>query len=231
MNTPKPSDTFDWLTHQWIVAGIVSASARFIPVPFVDDVVRDQCRKFVVSRTLASHESDVSLDRLKPYYFSSGGCLGGCTSMVVKAPLKLLLFPIRKIALVLTSVREVPMEVMRMVLLGRTLDRYLRDGKLAGDAQQSAKMRAAFEESFARMDWRVIKAAMADALSSVGNWKPSATESARQVAGRRKVASEGFETSKDVEAGAQKIQDILDRPETLRLFAEFDRRFDDLMKT
>ena len=85
------------LLHHWVVAGIVSASSRFIPIPFVDDVVRDQCRRYVVSRTLAAHETELTTKDLKPFYDGGGGCLGGCVGMVVRAPLKLLLFPIRKV--------------------------------------------------------------------------------------------------------------------------------------
>lgn len=226
----EEKDAFDWLTHQWVVAGIVSASSRFIPIPFVDDVVRDQCRRFVVSRTLSSHETEISLDDLKPYYASGGGCLGGCASLVVKAPLKLMLFPVRKVIALVTSVHGVPVEVMRTVLLARTLNRYLHDGKLDGDPIQSAKMRAAFDVSFARMDFRVIRAAMSDALSGVKDWKTSAMKSAKQVARPRDVEADGLDISEDIETGASKIQEVLDRPETLTLFAEFDRRFDDLMQ-
>lgn len=232
MSSSKPElkHTSDWLTHQWVVAGIVSASSRFIPIPFVDEIVRDQCRRLVVSRTLAAHDTKVSLDDLKPYYASGGGCLVGCASLVVRAPLKLILFPIRKVVALLTSVRGLPLEVMRTVLLARTLDRYLHDGKLVGEPIQSAKMRTAFDEAFARMDFRVIRAAMVDALSGVKGWKVSAMESAKRVAGPRNAEAEGLDASEDVEEGASKIEELFAQPETLKLFAEFDQRFDERMQ-
>ncbi|TWU20025.1 hypothetical protein [Allorhodopirellula heiligendammensis] len=231
MNTSGDDKTAasNWLVHQWIVAGIVSASARFIPIPFVDDAVRSQCRRFVVSRTLSSHQPAIPIDRLKPYYSDGEGCLQGCLGMALKAPIKLLLFPIRKIASVLTSIHSVPIEVLRLVLLGRTLDRYLSAGRLSGDPLQSAQMRRAFEGAFARMDFRVVRAGMADALSSVRGWKTAATGLAKKLAGRRSVESEELESPPEVEQGAQEIQVFLDRPDTLALFAEFDRRFDELM--
>ncbi|EMI42937.1 hypothetical protein [Rhodopirellula sp. SWK7] len=222
----------DYLTHQWVVAGIVSSSSRFIPVPFIDDLVRDQCRRFVVSQTLEANRANanVTLDALKPYYADNGGCLAGCVGAIAKAPLKLLLFPIRKVLAVVTSVRGVPLEIMRMVLLGRTLQRYLSDDSHEIDAVFAARMRTAFDQSFSGMDFRVAKAAMNDALSHVSGWKTSAMETARQVAAPDENVKDDLVPSQEVETGAKKVQQVLDRPDIVSLFAEFDRRFDAQMK-
>lgn len=71
--TPEQPNTAadSWLVHQWVVAGMVSAAERFVPVPFVDDMVRNQCRKFVVSRTLAAHDRSELIDEV-----SAGGPAG-----------------------------------------------------------------------------------------------------------------------------------------------------------
>ena len=218
-----------WLVHQWVIAGMVSAASRFIPIPFVDDLVRDQCSRFVASRTLASYQGDVSLEDVKPYYAGGGGFLVGCAGMLVKAPLKLLLFPIRKMITIVTSVRGVPLEIMRMVLLGRTLDRYLHNGQLGKDAATAGRMRLAFDESFAGMDFRVVRAGMADALSSVKGWKAAAIASAQRTADKKKPLEDDLEAEASMDSGATKVQEVLDRPETLALFAEFDRRFDETL--
>ena len=218
------------LLHHWVVAGIVSASSRFIPIPFVDDVVRDQCRRYVVSQTLAAHETELSTQNLKPFYDGGGGCLGGCMGMVVRAPLKLILFPIRKLVAIVTSVRGVPLEVTRTVLLGRTLDRYLREQKVVDSPEYLAKMRTAFEQSFKRMDFRIVRAAIGGALSGIGDWKSGATESAKAVAGPKDAEQDGLDTTEDVEAGANKVEEVLERPETRSLFAEFDQRFDESLQ-
>ena len=215
------------LLHHWIVAGIVSASSRFIPIPFVDDIVRDQCRRYIVSRTLAAHETELTTHDLKPFYDSGSGCLTGCLGTLAKAPLKLLLFPVRKFIAVVTSVRGVPMEVTRTVLMGRTLDRYLSEQKFVATPEATAKMRAAFEESFKRMDFRIVRAAIADALSGISGWKSGAMDSAKAVAGPKDAEQNGLDTTEDVEAGADMVEQVLQRPETLSLFAEFDRRFDE----
>ena len=219
------------LLHHWIVAGIVSASSRFIPIPFVDDVVRDQCRRYVVSRTLAAHETELSTKDLKPFYDDGGGCLAGCMGTLAKAPLKLLLFPVRKVVAVVTSVRGVPIEVTRTVLLGRTLDRYLREQKVVATPEHMARMRTAFQESFNRMDFRFVRAATADALSGISGWKNGAMKSAKAVAGPKDAEKDGLDATENVEKGASKVEEVMQRPETLSLFAEFDRRFDESLES
>lgn len=211
---------------------MVSSAARFVPIPFVDDVIRGQCRRYVVTRTLEAHDRIDSLKELRAFYADDSGCVAGCLGMLTKAPLKLLLFPIRKVVAILTSVRGVPMEIIRMVLLGRTLDRLLKEDKVdvgRGNPPQALAMRDAFEEAFARMDFRVVRAAMADALSEVTEWKESAMELASNVAGRENQAQPAGDLQADanMEAGARQVEKVLDRPELLAVFAEFDKRFDD----
>ncbi|MCO8124282.1 hypothetical protein NHH03_21245 [Stieleria sp. TO1_6] len=217
------------LMYQWILAGLVSASARFIPIPFVDDLVRGRCRRFVISRTLAAHHASAQLDTLKPFYGDRGGCIGGCAGTIVRAPLKLLLFPIRKVVTIATSVRGVPLEVLQLVLLGRTLDRYLGDNRPESGSLPAAQMREAFDDAFARMDFRVVRAAIADALSSVSGWKSAATQTAEKVADPNE-SNENLRAPEEVQSGAAEIQRVLDGPETAKLFAEFDARFDTALR-
>ncbi|PAY17566.1 hypothetical protein CKO51_21120 [Rhodopirellula sp. SM50] len=218
-----------WLTHQWVAAGIVSAASRFIPVPFVDDLVRSRCRRFVVSRTLAAYEQEAMLDDLKPFYDADRGLFSGAISQAAKVPLKLLLFPVRKAISIATSVRGVPLEVMRTVLLGRTLERYLKTEQLSGRVEQATRMNSAFEQSFKRMDFQVIKATISDTLSGVGGWQAAAMKSAKRVLESEDATAKEIESEPEVDIGANEVQAVLDRPETLQLFAQFDQRFDEAM--
>ena len=218
------------LLHHWVVAGIVSASSRFIPIPFVDDVVKDQCRRYIVSQTLAAHETELTTKDLQPFYDSGSGCLAGCMGTLIKAPLKLLLFPVRKIIAIVTSVRGVPLEVTRSVLMGRTLDRYLSQQKIVATPEYMAKMRKAFKASFKRMDLRIVRAGIADALTGIGGWKSGAMKSAKAVAGPKDAEEDGLDATEDVEAGANKVEEILQQPEMLRLFVAFDQRFDESLE-
>lgn len=226
-----------WLLHQWTMAGIIAAGARFIPIPFVDELVQSRCRRFVINQTLAAHHSTLSAKDVASFYSTSGGCRAGCLGMVVRAPLKVLLFPVRKVVTIFTSVRGVPLEIMRTVLMGRTLDRYLTNGKI-GESTSSAvestsralQMRTAFEIAFAQMDWRAVRAAVKDALGAVDQWKVAAVDSAKQVFDQKDDEVEQLETRPAVQASAEQVEKVLQRSETLTLFAEFDRRFDEAMQ-
>jgi hypothetical protein len=228
--TPDESfEDFDsWLVHQWVVAGIVSAAGRFVPVPFVDDIVRTQCRKFVMKRTLAAHGRSELYPELEALYDGgSKGFISGALGTTARAARKLLLFPVRKVVAIATSARGVPLEVMRVVLLGRTLDRRLRQGEFT--AADAVRLRTAFEKAFAGMDLRVVRAALKDALAGVSGLKSAAIKSARQVAGQPGDPEAVNQAEPTVLAGATEVQQALDRPEMLELFAEFDRRVDEAM--
>jgi len=222
--TPEPSA---WLVNQWVIAGIVSAASRFIPIPFAEEIVRNRCRRYVVSQTLAAHGRNVTPQDIEPYFAGEGAT--GYAKKALGAPFKLLLFPIRKVVRIVTSVRGVPLEVMRMVLLGRTLNRYLHKEGFAIEERNVRALRQSFDQAFKRMDFHLIRAAMADALSSVSGLKSAAVAMARWTAVTKNADEQGFQTEASVQSGAQKVQAVLDRPETLQLFAEFDRRFDNLI--
>lgn len=218
----------DWLVHQWVVAGLVSASAKFIPLPFVDDIVRGQCRRFVAARTLSTHCGETTIRDLKPYYGDEGGCVSGCLSLFWKFPLKLLLFPIRKIVAIVTSVRDVPLEIFRAVLLGRTLKRRLVKGPIS--TEEAARMRKAFDISFSMFDFKVVRAALADTASNVRVWGDSAGRIARQAFAKRKSQDVEIESDASIDATANEVQRALEQPEVTKLFAEFDARFDAAMQ-
>lgn len=234
----EPDAPSSWLIHQWTMAGIVAAGARFIPLPFVDELVQSRCRRFVIHQTLVAHQSTLTTEDLASFHSTSGGCLAGCLGMMMRAPLKLLLFPIRKIVTIFTSVRGVPLEIMRTVLLGRTLDRYLQSGQLdelsSGKGELALRllqMRTAFDIAFAQMDWRAVRAAVKDALGTVDHWKDAAVAGARQIFDGKDDDVEQLETRPAIQASAEQVEKVLQRSETLTLFAEFDRRFDEAMKS
>ena len=216
------------LAYQSALAGLVSASGRFVPVPFVDDVIRQRCRKFVVSRALPSSQSDTQFDRLRPLYGDDHGWLAGCSGLLVRAPLKLLLFPIRKIIAITTSVRGVPLEVMRCVLLGRTVQRLA--GSQTISREKAKYIRIAFDQTMRRMDFRALRAGLRDTLGGISRWKESSINIARRVAKSSQPMRDELDPDDPVQNGAREMTRVFQQPETLRLFDEFDRRFDENLK-
>ena len=219
------SEPTDWLQHQWVVAGVVASAGRFVPIPLVDDVVRAQCRRFVVSRTLAASGAPLSTAGLKPLYGGSGSFLANTLGFIAKVPVRLLLFPVRKFVAIATSVRGVPLEIMETVLMGRTLRRQLSSGQF--DPAHAAAMRVALDEAFARMDFRAVRAAIMDALRGVRTWKLSAMRSARRLLSKAPASEATLAANEGVQQSAARVEKVLERPETLRLFEEFDQRFDE----
>lgn len=235
---PSNSDaTSSAITYQWIIAGIISSSARFIPIPFLDDLIQSRCRKFAVKAALDAHQVDLELSSLKPYYGDSSGCLAGCLGLILKIPITLVLFPFRKIITVLTSVRGVPLEVMRVYLLGRTLDRYLCDGRfgqaenslLVDDREYATRLRTAFDRSFSRMDMHVMLAAMKDATGGFTELRSSAMIGLKSVLDRRRESAGEWVAESEVKAEATRIQESFSQAEMVILFEKFDGRLDSAM--
>lgn len=226
------------ISSQWIIAGIISASARFIPIPFLDEIVQNRCRRYTVKTTIESHAVELDLSTLEPYYAAPSGCFAGCLGMVLKLPLKLLLFPFRKIIAVVTSFRAMPLEIMRVYLLGRTLDRYLSNGNFGqsennlgiDDTAYAVRMRSAFEQSFARMDMHVVLSAMRDATGGFKELMTAAFVGLKGVFERDNKSANAFIAEPEVKAEASKIQQSFSRAEMVALFDKFDLRFDNAMK-
>ncbi len=220
------------LVHQWIVAGMVSAAARFVPLPLVDDFVRDRSRQFAVSQTLKSQGRRFASKELAAYYGNPQGCLTGCVSFALWLPVRLLMFPIRKFVALVTAVHGVPMDLLKTVLLARTLDRCLQRGMLADEdalperEQQALRMRLAFDDAMQGMDWLVVKTAIGDALKHTSGWRKSAAALATRAFRSKQVPEEELPEDPPLEEGAEQVEAILNRPETLALLQRFDERFD-----
>lgn len=235
MNT-NSSDPF--LSHQWILAGIASASARFIPLPFVDDIVRTRSRQFAVARTLAAHGFDYPSGDLAPLYGGdTSGWVGWTFRKAVSLPIKLALYPVRKLVKIFGSVRGVPLDLMQTVLIARTLDRCIGKGmfdpSLAEDerAKQAGEVRLAFESAFDGIDWIVVRSLMSDTMLQVKHWKGATAQLAQQIFAKdatdpERLSVEPLDNDKEIAAGAAEVKAMLEKPETLQLIADFDQRVD-----
>lgn len=217
--------TNSWLAVHWTAAGIVSAAARFVPIPFVDEKIQRRCRRYVVEKTLASSESQLTIEDLEPLYDPSGSILAA----IFRVPTKLLLFPVRKLAKIVTSIRGVPIEVLNVYLLGRTLHRYLSpETKL--EAKSAESFQKVFDKAFRQIDLRIARAAISDVLASISEWKSGAQETAAEVHREQRLQPSDAQISK-VEESAQKVSQTLDQPETQLVFQRFDARFDRLFSS
>jgi hypothetical protein len=226
----EPTQPAPLLVTQWAVCGIAAAAARFVPVPMLDDVVRERAVQVAVLRTLRAHDRDYSSDLLEPLWDDGAGHGSGIGRRIRALGMRVLLFPVRKYAAIFGAVRGVPTDVMRVVLLARTVDRRLARGKLADTdptrlAEQARTIRTAVDRALDGMDLRLLTAALADGLS-----QGKGLTSAAVVYARRSFTKPDSVPDTDpagaVGEGAWRVTEVLRRPEIARLLAEFDAQVD-----
>lgn len=224
MTEPSPV-----LVAQWAACGIAAAAARFVPVPMLDDVVRERAAQIAVSRTLRAHGRAYSSERVGPLWAELPD-RGGIGRRISALSLKVLLFPVRKYRAVFGAVRGVPTDVMRVLLLARTVDRRLDRGELADTdpgrlAAQARDIRRAVDQAMDGMDLRMLTAALADGLSQGRGLSSAAVGYARRWFTRPGTEPD-LQPGGEVTEGAQRVTEVLRRPEIARLLESFDRQVD-----
>jgi len=134
------------------IACAVSAASRFVPLPFVDDVLRTQCERYVVAKVLQrSNRTFSEVDVPELFEGVGQSRVGGWLKAIVT---KGLLFPIRRVVRIARSATGVPRDALRPLLLGRALARSLQAGYLENvcspevRTKQALAVRIAFDAAF-----------------------------------------------------------------------------------
>ena len=218
------------LVAQWAACGIAAATARFVPVPMLDDVIRERAAQIAVSRTLRANGRTFSTERVEPLWVV-GDTGGGFARQLKDATLKIMLFPMRKYRAIFGAVRGVPTDVMKVLLLAHTLDRRLEQGDLPPDAgpdrlaAQARDIRRAVDQAMAGMDLRMLTAAIADGLSHGRGLSAAAVRYTRRWF-VKPGADPDLEPGGEVGAGAERVAEVLRRPEIAQLLDRFDEQVD-----
>jgi hypothetical protein len=219
------------MRHVVVLCALLSAAARFVPIPFVDDIVRERVRQALVGQLLRINGRSFGTGRVQPLWRDPEGCAGGCLTLLWKLPLTILLFPIRKIVALIKAVRGFGSDVTLSLLFGRAVSRALELGLLsdgAPDAElasQSLAVRRAFDVAQARTDTVLLGAALTEALRSVSGLMAAARKAARRLA--RSGPDPEAPTAGDavLEQGVGVVEAVLARPDIARALADFDARF------
>lgn len=230
------------LVREWTLCAVAAAASRFVPVPLLDDVVKDRATRLAVLRTLRAHGRRYPGDAVEPLYAGIETWTNGLLRQAARIPGKVLLFPIRKYVAVFGAVKGVPTDVMTVLLLGRSVHRALQAGHLAGPGTppgaeltkaqeaalqaEAAQVRRAFDAAVDGMDLRLLSGAVSDALAQGGLLTRSATEYAGRLLRRDRADDDELPAEGAVSAGADRLQQTLRSPEVARLLADFDRAFD-----
>lgn len=233
------------MVGEWAVCAIASAAARFIPVPLLDDAVKYRAIRIAVLRTLRANGRTYPADAVEPLYAGVDAASAGLVRRALRylgtVPRRVALFPIRKYVALFGSVRGVPTDVMTVLLLSRTVHRCLVDGALVGpDAEElraeAVQIRKAFDEALDGMDLKLLSGALADGLSQGRGLTSAAVGYARKTFGRRDDGESHREPDGHSAAelapggavgeGAERVREVLRRPEIAHQMADFDARFD-----
>jgi uncharacterized protein (DUF697 family) len=222
-----------------VVCALLGAAARFVPLPFLDDILRERIRQYLVSRLIRQSGRSYGSARVEPLWRDAGGCASGCLALAWKIPLKLILFPIRKIIAIVTAVHGFARDVTDSLLFGRALERALGRGLLADGAAapaliaESTAVRLAYDQAVQGVDKALVSGAVAQALSGIRGLPRAALRAARSLARSEQPADpEAPATAADrelVEQGAGAVERALERPDVARALADFDARFDALL--
>jgi hypothetical protein len=225
------------LLGEWTVCAIASASSRFIPVPLLDDAVKYRAIQIAVLRTLRANGRDYSADVVEPLYAGVDATFAGSVRHALRyllsVPRRVLLFPIRKYVALFGSVRGVPTDVMTVLLLARSVHRSLARGRLAGSDKdqlraEAVQIRSAFDKALHGMDLRLFTGALSDVLSQGRGLTLAAAGYARATFGRGDKAPRSSDLAPGgaVGAGVERVEEVMRRPEIVRLISEFDVKFD-----
>jgi hypothetical protein len=221
------------LVTSWAVCGIAAAAARFVPVPLLDDVIRERAARTAVLRTVRAHGRALQPEVLAPLWGDDEphSRSSRLSRRLRTLPRRLLLFPVRKYAALFGAVRGVPTDLMRVVLLARTVDRLLARGALdGGSADESRTVRAAVDAALESIDLRLLAAGLSDGLSGVRGLSAAAVSLARRRFADPDDAEprpeEPDEADEPVAQGASAVTEVLDRPEIQELLERFDAAVD-----
>ena len=229
-HTGSVADPPRQLVVEWALCGIAFAAARFIPVPIVDDLVRDRAWGLAVQRALKTHHRSYDDDAVGPLSDREDDG-SGIVRSILSVPRQILLFPVRKYVAIFGAVRGVPNDVMRVVLIGRTVHRALAQGRLPDGADPEAlhdeaeAIRAAYESAVKYQDFRLLRSALADGLSQGRGLTRAAVSFARDSFARDRRPK--LEPDSRVQEGAKSVEAALQRPDVNEQLEEFDRRVDE----
>jgi hypothetical protein len=230
----EPEGPSRTLATQWAACGIAAAAARFMPVPLADDVIRERALRIAINRTLRAHGQSYSTALLEPLWGEGEG-EGLVRRYTRHLAARVATYPVRKYRALFGAVRGVPNDVMNVLLLARTVDRRLAQGELRGPdpaalAEESRRVRVAYDAAMRHMDLQLLRSALADVLSQGKGLSVAAVHYARRGFARRD-AEPSLEPDGEVGTGAQQVSQVLRRPEIVRLLERFDEKVDAALAT
>lgn len=197
---------------------------RFIPIPILDDLVRERIGREVVTRAAAAASTTLDAEETAALGAQPWSCMG-CLGMLFWFPFALIFFPVR----LFLGVRFAGRDLVEIFALGRTLDRVLRDGRYPLTASPEARRafareaRTAFDRARMGLDLHAVQGLLSVALGPVRAIAPAAMRVLRK-------SWHGDAPPSTIDAPADRLAHALDDPRMKSLFETIDRRFDEEME-
>lgn len=215
-----------------VTCALLYFAARQVPVPLLDDVLRVQVAAYMVKHTVRKAGLSVPSEQLAPLFEKDEHWAVGCLWWMFKLPLKLLLFPIRKVTNLLFAVRHLGKDFAEILLLGEVIDRAVVDGDLKaegaateeGQLARSRRYRRAFDRALAETDTTLLWGLVGVAIGPVRGLLAAGARPLRYL--WHGNGEEAVGASPDMDAKASAIEKLLLQPEVQRFLADFDRRLE-----
>lgn len=215
-----------------VTCALLYFAARQVPVPLLDDVLRTQVAAYMVKHSVKRAGLSVPSEQLAPLFEKDEHWAIGCLWWMFKLPLKLLLFPIRKITNLLFAVRHLGRDFAEILLLGEVIDRAVANGDLRAEGTateeaqvaRSRRYRRAFDRALADTDTALLWGIVGVAIGPARGVLRAALRPLRYLwhgSGEEAVAA-----SPEMDAKAGAIERALLQPEVKKFLADFDARLE-----
>lgn len=220
-----------------LVCGLLASAARLVPVPLLDDLLREQALHLMVSRTIKLHGRTYRSAAVAPLYGTAEGCVHRAAMFLLLLPVKLVIYPIKKIWTWIMAAKNVAADLSEAVLLGRTLDRVLEMGRMPVGADPAAlrteadRVRRAFDNALRGTDLQLLRGVLRRALEGVKGLPRAAVRALRRLRGKPDdvdpTAGLSASDREKVDRGASRVAAALEAPDVRAFLEKFDARFDE----
>lgn len=213
------------------VLALTFVLARYVPLPILDDYVRERLARVVVGKAAEGQKVRLDAREIATLGASSEGCVG-CLFALIWLPIRLILYPFRALLGLVLGVRWASKDLVEIFALGRTVDRLLSDGRYPIDSPLEARIayardaRAAFDLARRGLDTHTVQGVLSAALGPLGKVLVAAMRPLRRFwhGDANEPAPAGA-----VDAPAGRLAAALSDPSVADLLAKIDVRFDEAL--
>lgn len=220
-----------------IVAGVLYAAARHLPVPLADDMLRERIARWMLEQSLPGESRNLADHLIAP----GGGLVRSALGSILRYPMRLVLAPVRTAMAFAFGAQWLANDLAEMVLLGRVVDHAVAVGLFATHREMSAeqlaanahRVRQAFDAAMGQTRISLLAATLATAIAPFKSfaglasslWERAARKDeseARQSGEAGARAPRKSRQSRELEGLTERVRQALLQPEARRFLARFD---------